>query len=62
MPQTNEKKLYDPIYYQKKAEFSQLLRMIGTSVEGHRDVIFGLSTIRGVGRRLAQAICSEYLL
>ena len=60
MPQTNEKTLYDPIYYQKKAEFSNLLRMIGTSVEGHRDVIFGLSQIRGVGRRLAQAICRIY--
>ncbi len=60
MPQNEIKKLYDPIYYQKKAEFSQLLRMIGTSVEGHRDCVFGLSTIRGVGRRLAQAICRIY--
>ena len=60
MPQLEEKKLYDPIYYQKKAEFSNLLRMIGTSVEGHRDCVFGLSTIRGVGRRLAQAICRIY--
>ena len=30
--------------------------MVGTSVEGHRRLAFGLSQIKGVGRRLAQAI------
>lgn len=30
--------------------------MIATSIEGHRTLAFGLSQIKGVGRRLAQAI------
>ncbi len=54
MPQ---KSLHDKDYYQKKPEFSNLLRIIGTSIEGHRSIPFGLSQIRGVGRRLAEAIC-----
>ena len=43
-------------HYQKKAKYSLLIRMIQTSIEGHRKIPFGLSQIRGVGRRLAQAI------
>ncbi|MHA1473812.1 MAG: 30S ribosomal protein S13 [Promethearchaeota archaeon] len=46
----------DDIYYKKNAEFRNLLRILGTSIEGHRKVAFGLSQIRGVGRRLAQAV------
>jgi small subunit ribosomal protein S13 len=48
-------KSYDPKYYQKQGEFNSLVRIINTSIEGHRKVAFGLSQIRGVGRRLAQA-------
>ena len=46
--------------YQKKPEFRNLLRVIGTSIEGHRPMIFGLSSIPGVGRVLATAICRVY--
>ncbi|MHA1585017.1 MAG: 30S ribosomal protein S13 [Promethearchaeota archaeon] len=55
MPQ-DIKKNYNPEFYQKVPEFRNLLRVIGTSIEGHRTLGFGLSQIRGVGRRLAQAI------
>lgn len=51
-----EKENFDKEYYQKKADFSNLLRIIGTGIEGHRTLAFGLSKIRGVGRRLAEAI------
>lgn len=50
------KNLYDKEYYQKKPEFRNLLRIIGTSIEGHRNLVFGLSTIRGIGRRLAESL------
>ncbi len=56
MPQQPEKGNSDPSFYHKTPEFSNLLRLIGTSIEGHRTLAFGLSTIRGVGRRLARAI------
>lgn len=48
--------LFDRKYYQKTPEFRNLLRIIGTSIEGHRRLEFGLSKIRGIGRRLATAI------
>lgn len=56
MPQIEKKSNSDPEFYQKTSEFQNLLRIIETSVEGHRTLAFGLSTIRGVGRRLAHAI------
>ena len=46
----------DPSFYRKTPEFQNLLRMIGTSIEGHRTLAFGLSQIRGVGRRLARSV------
>ena len=52
MPQ----KLVKPEFYQKRADFRNLVRILGTSVEGTRLIGFGLSQIRGCGRRLAQAI------
>ena len=58
MPQETPelKKNYDPSFYHKTSEYQNLLRVIGTSIEGHRPIAFGLSQIRGVGRRLAQAV------
>lgn len=56
MPQLVDKENSDPVFYRKTSEFHNLLRIIGTSVEGHRTLAFGLSTIRGVGRRLAHAV------
>ncbi|MHA1519235.1 MAG: 30S ribosomal protein S13 [Promethearchaeota archaeon] len=50
------KNSFDKEYYQKKPEFQNLLRLIGTSIEGHRKIAFGLSQIRGVGLRLADAV------
>jgi len=43
-------------YYQKDPDFRNLVRMIGTSLEGDRLVENGLTQIKGVGRRLAQAV------
>lgn len=56
MPQDLTKTNSDPSFYQKTSEFRNLLRVIGTSIEGHRTLAFGLSQIRGVGRRLAHAV------
>jgi ribosomal protein S13 len=56
MPQELEKSSNDPTFYQKTSDFHNLLRLRGTSIEGHRTLAFGLSQIRGVGRRLARAI------
>ena len=53
MPQ---KLLDKPEYYQKRPEYRNLVRIYGTSVEGFRLLPFGLSSVRGIGRRLAQAI------
>lgn len=56
MPQEPRVSNTDPKFYQKTSEFQNLLRIISTSVEGHRTLAFGLSKIRGVGRRLARVI------
>ncbi|MHA1338569.1 MAG: 30S ribosomal protein S13 [Promethearchaeota archaeon] len=42
--------------YVKNIEFRNLIRMIGTSIEGSRLVENGLTMIKGVGRRFAQAV------
>ncbi|MBD3352516.1 MAG: 30S ribosomal protein S13 [Candidatus Lokiarchaeota archaeon] len=42
--------------YIKNTEFRSLIRMIGTSLEGDRLIENGISQIKGVGRRIAQAI------
>jgi small subunit ribosomal protein S13 len=51
-----QKRIDNPDYYKKHPEFRNLVRIMGTSVEGSRLLGFGLSQVRGVGRRLAQAI------
>jgi small subunit ribosomal protein S13 len=52
-----QKLFVDKEYWQKSADFRQLIRIIGTSVEGHRTMLTGLSVIRGIGPRLALAVC-----
>lgn len=42
--------------YIKNTEFKNLVRMIGTSIDGDRLVQSGLNQIKGVGARMAQAI------
>ncbi|MCP4764280.1 MAG: 30S ribosomal protein S13 [archaeon] len=42
--------------YSKSPDFRNLVRMIGTSLEGDRLVENGIRQIRGVGARLAQAV------
>lgn len=49
--------LSDAKYWQKSPDFRNLVRVVGTSIDGNRTLPFGLSEIRGVGRRLAMAIC-----
>ncbi len=44
------------IYYQKQTEYSSILRIRNTNIEGDRKLGFGLSMIPGVGRRFAQAL------
>ena len=44
------------ISYIKNPDFRNLVRMIGTSLEGHRLVENGIRQIKGVGARLAQAV------
>jgi|SRR6056297_1034765 len=46
----------DEIYYQKQAEFTSILRIQNTNIDGNRKVAFGLSQIPGIGRRFAQAV------
>lgn len=42
--------------YIKTADFRNLIRMIGTSLDGDNLVEHGLTQIRGVGKRFAQAV------
>jgi small subunit ribosomal protein S13 len=42
--------------YQKNPNFKPLIRVIGTSVDGNQTVFQALMQIKGVGRRLSQAI------
>lgn len=42
--------------YQKNPDFRNLVRMIGTSLEGDRLIESGVRQIKGVGARLAQAV------
>jgi small subunit ribosomal protein S13 len=49
--------LDDAKYWQKSPDFRNLVRVVGTSIDGNRTLAFGLSEIRGVGRRFAIAVC-----
>jgi small subunit ribosomal protein S13 len=51
-----QKTPFEKEYYQKNPAYRSLVRVLGTSIDGHKPLVFGLSQIRGVGRRLAQAI------
>ena len=51
MPQNLDKALW-----QKAPEFRNLIRMLGTSIDGTKTLALGLSDIRGLNRRLALAI------
>ena len=55
MPQ-NSIERFDEQYYSKHEEYQSLVRIRGTSVDGSYIIDMGLSRIRGVGRRLAQAL------
>ncbi len=46
----------DEKYYLKQPEFTSILRIQNTNIDGNRKVAFGLSQIRGIGRRFAQAV------
>lgn len=41
------------------AEFQHILRILNTNVEGKRNVVFGLTKIKGLGRRFADLICKK---
>jgi small subunit ribosomal protein S18e len=40
-------------------EFQHILRILNTNVEGKRNVVFGLTKIKGLGRRFADLICKK---
>eukprot|EP00541_Cyclophora_tenuis_P018024 CAMPEP_0116555818 /NCGR_PEP_ID=MMETSP0397-20121206/8355_1 /TAXON_ID=216820 /ORGANISM="Cyclophora tenuis, Strain ECT3854" /LENGTH=147 /DNA_ID=CAMNT_0004081125 /DNA_START=51 /DNA_END=494 /DNA_ORIENTATION=+ len=40
-------------------EFQHILRILNTNVEGKRNVVFGLTKIKGLGRRVADLICKK---
>ncbi len=37
-------------------DFKQIVRVLGTNIDGNRQLIFGLSEVQGIGIRLATAI------
>merc|ERR1712194_357350 len=41
------------------AEFQHILRILNTNVEGKRNVVFGLTKIKGLGRRFTDLICKK---
>uniref|UniRef100_A0A7S2EW73 40S ribosomal protein S18 n=1 Tax=Trieres chinensis TaxID=1514140 RepID=A0A7S2EW73_TRICV len=40
-------------------EFQHILRILNTNVEGKRNVVFGLTKIKGIGRRFADLLCKK---
>jgi small subunit ribosomal protein S18e len=40
-------------------EFQHILRILNTNVEGKRNVVFGLTKIKGLGPRFADLICKK---
>merc|ERR1711935_908520 len=40
-------------------EFQHILRILNTNVEGKRNVVFGLTKIKGLGRRFTDLICKK---
>uniref|UniRef100_A0A7S1UXW0 40S ribosomal protein S18 n=1 Tax=Grammatophora oceanica TaxID=210454 RepID=A0A7S1UXW0_9STRA len=40
-------------------EFQHILRILNTNVEGKRNVVFGITKIKGIGRRFADLICKK---
>jgi len=43
--------------YRKNADFRNLLRICGTNVDGTQPMVSGISAVKGVGRRMAMAVC-----
>jgi len=41
------------------AEFQHILRILNTNVAGKRNVVFGLTKIKGLGRRFTDLICKK---
>lgn len=39
-----------------ESDFKQIVRVLGTNIDGNRQLIFGLSGVQGIGIRLATAI------
>lgn len=45
----------DRFFYKKTPAYRNLVRILSTNVDGDKQVVFGLSSIKGIGRRIADA-------
>merc|ERR1719343_1938645 len=40
-------------------EFQHILRILNTNVEGKRNIVYALTSIKGIGRRFGNVICKK---
>ena len=40
-------------------EFQHILRVLNTNVDGKQKIMFALTSIKGIGRRLANIVCKK---
>lgn len=40
-------------------DFQHMLRVLNTNIDGRRNVVYGLTAIKGIGRRFADLICKK---
>ncbi|KAG8034541.1 hypothetical protein G9C98_007617, partial [Cotesia typhae] len=40
-------------------KFQHILRIVGTNIDGNRNIMFALTSIKGVGRRYANIVCKK---
>ena len=45
----------DRFFYKKTPSYKNLVRILGTNIDGDRQIVHGLSMVKGIGRRVADA-------
>ena len=42
-----------------QGEFQHILRVLNTNIDGKQKIVYALTSIKGIGRRFATAVCKK---
>ena len=42
-----------------QGEFQHILRVLNTNIDGKQKIVYALTSIKGIGRRFAMAVCKK---